>query len=163
LIHGAAGGVGSIAVQLAKWHGAKVIGTASGHNLDFLRELGVDQAIDYTTTPFEEVVKDADVVLDTIGGDTQERSWSVLKPGGFLASLVQPPSEEVATSYGVRQQLVGAYPPASGVLQEITSLVEAGHIKPVVGSVMTLPEIQKAHEIVEGRHMRGKLVLKVTD
>jgi NADPH:quinone reductase-like Zn-dependent oxidoreductase len=90
LIHGAAGGVGHMAVQLAQRRGAKVIGTASV-NLEFLRQLEVDEAIDYATTRFEDVVSDVDVVLDLVGGDTQQRSWPVLKPGGILVSAVQPP------------------------------------------------------------------------
>ena len=107
LIHAAAGGVGHVAVQLAKLRGATVIGTASD-NIDFLRELEVDQAINYATTRFEDVVSDVDVVLDTVGGDTQERSWSVLKPGGILVSSVQPPSEEEAQAHGVRQHFIFA-------------------------------------------------------
>jgi transcriptional regulator with XRE-family HTH domain len=87
LIHGAAGGVGTFAVQLARWRGAYVIGTASGHNLTFLRQLGADEVIDYTTTRFEEAVRNVDVVLDTVGGETEQRSWGVLKSGGILVSL----------------------------------------------------------------------------
>ena len=98
LIHGAAGGVGSFAVQLAKRKGAHVIGTASGRNQSFLRELGVDEAIDYEKTGFEDVVHDVDVVLDTIGGDTQNRSWKVLKKGGILVSIISPPSAEEAAN-----------------------------------------------------------------
>jgi NADPH:quinone reductase-like Zn-dependent oxidoreductase len=88
LIHGAAGGVGSFAAQLAKWRGARVIGTGSSKNEGFLREHGVDQFIDYTKQSFDEVVHDIDAVLDTIGGDVEKRSWRVLKPGGVLASVV---------------------------------------------------------------------------
>lgn len=161
LIHGAAGGVGSFAVQLAKWRGARVIGTASAGNLAFLRELGADQVIDYNTTRFEDVVQGADVVLDTIGGDTQERSWGVLKPGGILLALVQPPSPEQAAAHGVRAQMVGGYPPAGAILNEITALVDSGQIRPVVSSVLPLHDIQKAHSLVEGRHVRGKIVMQV--
>ena len=96
LIHGAAGGVGSFAVQLAKWKGAHVFGTASGQNQAFLRELGVEEPIDYEKTRFEDVVHDVDVVLDTLGGDTQNRSWKVLKKGGILVSIVAPPSADEA-------------------------------------------------------------------
>ncbi len=97
LIHAAASGVGSFAVQLAKWKGAYVIGTASGRNQSFLRELAVDEPIDYEETQFEDLVRDVDVVFDTVGGDTQKRSWKVLKKGGILVSIVAPPSaEEVA-------------------------------------------------------------------
>ena len=96
LIHAASGGVGNFAVQFAKWKGAHVIGTGSAGSAGFVRSLGVDEFIDYRSTRFEEVVKDADVVFDTIGGETQERSWSVLKKGGVLVSIVQPPSEQSA-------------------------------------------------------------------
>jgi len=162
LIHAAAGGVGHIAVQLAKLRGAKVIGTASTH-LDFLNELGVDEAIDYNATAFEKVVKDVDVVLDLMGGDTQERSWAVLKPGGLLLSPVQFPSPETAAKHGVRAQMVGAVPPVGEALREIASLAEAGKIKPVVSTVLPLQEIRKAHEMYEGKDTKGKIVLQVVN
>jgi NADPH:quinone reductase-like Zn-dependent oxidoreductase len=109
LIHAASGGVGSIAVQLAKAKGAYVIGTASARNADFVRELGVDEFIDYQSTPFETVVHDVDVVLDTIGGDTQVRSFGVLHKDGFLVSIVEPPSEELATQHGVRMAMLAVH------------------------------------------------------
>ena len=161
LIHGAAGGVGHVAVQLAKWKGARVIGTASRHNLDFLRRLGVDEAIDYTTTRFESAVHDVDVVLDTVGGDTQQRSWSVLKPGGILVSTIQPPLEETALAHGVRQQMVTSPPPIGAVLTEVATLVDAGNIKPEISSILPLEAASQAHELIEGRHTRGKIVLQV--
>jgi NADPH:quinone reductase-like Zn-dependent oxidoreductase len=160
LIHGAAGGVGHIAAQLAKWRGARVIGTAS-LNFDFLQELEVDQAINYSTTRFEDVVEGVDVVLDTIGADTQERSWQVLKPGGMLVSTVQAPSEETAKAHGVNQAMVFSNPPIGETLTEVAGMVEAGIIKPHVSKVMPLEETARAHEMVEGRHTRGKLVLQV--
>lgn len=160
LIHAAAGGVGHVAVQIAKWRGAKVIGTAS-INLPFLEELGVEQAIDYTKTAFEDVVSDVDVVLDLMGGETQQRSWKVLKPGGVLLSTVQPPSQETAASLGVRQHMIGTAPPIRRTLTEAAHLVETGKLKPFVSTVLPLSEIRKAHEMVEGRHTRGKLVLQV--
>ena len=160
LIHGAAGGVGHIAVQLAKSRGARVIGTSSTH-LDFLEELGVDQVVDHSRTRFESVVKDVDVVLDLIGSDTQERSWAVLKPGGFLISTIQPPSEKTAAEHKVRRGMVASTPPIGKTLGEVAALVEAGKLKPVVSEVLPIKEIRKAHELVEGRHTRGKLVLQV--
>jgi NADPH:quinone reductase-like Zn-dependent oxidoreductase len=160
LIHAAAGGVGHVAVQLAQLRGAKVIGTASV-NIDLLRELGVDQAIDYSTTRFENVVSDVDVVLDTVGGDTQERSWSVIKPGGILISTVQPPSEEIAAAHAVRQHFIVSSPPIGKVLTEIATMVDAGQIKPVVSTILPLQNIRKAHEMIEGKHTRGKIVLQV--
>lgn len=160
LIHAAAGGVGHVAVQIAKWRDAKVIGTAS-INLPFLEELGVEHAIDYTKTAFEDVVSDVDVVLDLMGGETQQRSWKVLKPGGVLLSTVQPPSQETAASLGVRQHMIGTAPPIRRTLTEAAHLVETGKLKPFVSTVLPLSEIRKAHEMVEGRHTRGKLVLQV--
>jgi NADPH:quinone reductase-like Zn-dependent oxidoreductase len=160
LIHAAAGGVGHIAVQLAKWRGAKVIGTAS-INMPYLEELGVDQAIDYSTTAFEDVAKDVDVVLDLLGGETQQRSWKVLKPGGILLSTVQPPSQEIALTHGVRQKMIGTAPPIRKVLTETAKMVEKGQLKPHVSAVLPLEDIQKAHEMIEARHTRGKIVVQV--
>lgn len=141
LVHGAAGGVGSLVVQLAKWRGATVIGTASAHNLGFLHELGVDEAIDYNATPFESVVRGVDLLLDTVGGDTQARSWGVLKPGGMLISVVQPPAEETAAAHSVRQAFVTAVPPAGEALRILAALVDSGDLKPVVSSVMRLSDV----------------------
>ena len=160
LIHGAAGGVGHVAVQLAKSRGAKVIGTA-GENYGLLGSLGVDQAINYTTTPFEKIVHDVDVVLDTVGGDTQQRSWSTLKRGGILVSTIQPPSEETAAAHGVRQAMVSSSPPIAQTLTEVARMADAGQIKPVVSTVLPLQEAQRAHQIIEGKHTRGKVVLQV--
>ena len=160
LIHAAAGGVGHVAVQLAKWRGARVIGTAS-INLPFLEELGVDQAIDYSQTAFEDVVHGVDVVLDLLGGETQQRSWKTLKPGGILLSTVQPPSQEIAQSHGVRQRMIGTAPPIRKVLTEATRMVEEGQLKPHVSAVLPLRDIQKGHAMIEGRHTRGKIVIQV--
>jgi NADPH:quinone reductase-like Zn-dependent oxidoreductase len=160
LIHGAGGGVGHIAVQLAKWRGAKVIGTAST-NLDFLRELKVDQAIDYSTTPFESAAGKVDVVLDIIGGETQERSWKVLKPGGILVSTIQAPSEETAAAHGVRGAMVFSSPPIGKVLTEVAGLVDSGKLKPHVSAVLPLKDAARAHGMIEGKHTRGKIVLQV--
>ena len=160
LIHGAAGGVGHIAVQLAKLHGARVIGTASGYNRDFLNQLGVEEVIDYTTTRFEDQVKDVDVVFDTIGGDTQARSLATLKPGGMLVSVVQPPSEETARSYGVRATLIGAYP-STEILKEVADLIDGGKLKVHVSKVFPLNEARQAQELISTRHTRGKIVLQV--
>jgi len=160
LIHAAAGGVGHVAVQLAKWRGANVIGTAS-INLSFLDELGVDEKIDYTKTAFEDVAKDVDVVLDLLGGETQQRSWQTLKPGGMLISTVEPPSQETASAHGVRQHMIGTSPPVRKVLTEASKMVENGQLKPHVSAVLPLEEIRKAHEMSEGRHTRGKIVLQV--
>ncbi len=160
LIHGAGGGVGHMAVQLARWRGAKVIGTASA-NLDLVRELKVDQAIDYAAAPFENSVSGVDVVLDIAGGDVQERSWKVLKPGGILVSTVQAPSPETAAAHGMRQAMVYSAPPIGETLTQVAALVDAGTLKPHVAAVMPLADVARAHTLIEGRHTRGKLVLQV--
>jgi NADPH:quinone reductase-like Zn-dependent oxidoreductase len=160
LIHAAAGGVGSYAVQLAKWKGAHVIGTASAAGHDLLRQLGADETIDYQNQRFEDVVHDADVVLDTIGGDTQERSWSVLKKGGILVSIVSPPPQQQAAAHGVREAYIFMHPDAAELAQ-IADLVDAGMLKPIVDAVLPLSEARRAHERSESGHVHGKIVLKV--
>jgi len=124
-------------------------------------ELGVDEAIDYSRTAFEDVVKDVDVVLDLLGGETQQRSWQVLKPGGILLSTVQPPSQEIALAHGVRQRMIGTAPPIRKVLTETSKMIETGQLKPHISAILPLQDIQKAHAMIEGRHTRGKIVLQV--
>jgi NADPH:quinone reductase-like Zn-dependent oxidoreductase len=160
LIHAAAGGVGHFAVQFAKLRGAYVIGTASARNADFVRSLGADEVIDYTTTPFEEAARDIDVVIDTVGGDTQARSWKTLKPGGILVSIVEPPSAEMAAEGGARMAFMGAQQNA-GQLEEIARLIDEGKVKPTVSTVVPLQEVKDAHTMNEGRHTRGKIVMTV--
>jgi NADPH:quinone reductase-like Zn-dependent oxidoreductase len=160
LIHGAAGGVGSMAVQLAKAKGAYVYATASGKNEEFVKNLGADEFIDYTKTKFETVAADVDVVLDTIGGETQERSFGVLKKGGFLVALPAPPSPELAEKFGVRAEMIQSGPNGE-LLGEIAKLVEEGKIKTSIETVLPLSEIKKAHELSESGHARGKIVLSV--
>jgi NADPH:quinone reductase-like Zn-dependent oxidoreductase len=159
LIHGAAGGVGLMGVQLAKAKGAYVYGTGSGKNAEFIKELGADEFIDYTTTRFEDVAKDVDVVLDTVGGDTQTRSFEVLKKGGYLVSLVAPPSPELAEKYGVKATMIQSGPNGE-LLEEIAGFVERGQVKTHVESIFPLSEIKKAHELSESGRARGKIVLK---
>jgi NADPH:quinone reductase-like Zn-dependent oxidoreductase len=160
LIHGAAGGVGSMAVQLARWAGAHVIGTASARNRDFLRELGANEAIDYTSTRFEDVLHDIDIVLDTIGGDTMERSWSVLKKGGLLVSIFSPPSQEQAKAHGVRAVFFIVRPDRAELIQ-IGNLIDAGQLRPVIETVLPLSEARQAFERALSGHTRGKIILQV--
>lgn len=161
LIHGAAGGVGVFAVQLARWVGAYVIGTASARNRDFLRELGANQTIDYTTTPFEEVVHDVDFVLDTVGGDTLHRSWQVLKPGGTLVSVVSPrPSLEEAKAHGVHLVWF-IVTPNRDQLSRIGELIDTGRVRAIVETVLPLSQARQAYERASKRHTRGKIVLRV--
>ncbi|MDP4096410.1 NADP-dependent oxidoreductase [Paenibacillus sp. P96] len=158
LIHAAAGGVGQFAVQLAKWKGATVIATASASNLDFVKSLGADQVIDYTTTAFEDVVKEADLVVDSVGGDTENRSWAVLKKGGILVSLTQDPSQENAQKHGVTAKFNTKFPTYEN-LQTITELMAEGTIKAEIDSTFPLSEADKALEKSEARHGRGRILL----
>jgi NADPH:quinone reductase-like Zn-dependent oxidoreductase len=160
LVHAAAGGVGVFAVQFAKWKGAHVAGTASGRNQYLLRDLGVDQPIDYQTTRFEDVVHDIDVVLDTMAGEIRNRSWKTLKKGGILVTLLgQGPIEEAA-SYGVRGVGILVQPnPAQ--LSEIATLVDQRKVKPVIEAVFPLQEAAKAQQLGETNRARGKIVLRV--
>jgi NADPH:quinone reductase-like Zn-dependent oxidoreductase len=160
LIHAAAGGVGSLAVQLAKWKGACVIGTASARNHEFLHKLGIDQAVDYETVRFEEAVEPVDVVFDTMGGEVQERSWKVLKRGGILVSIAGPPSAETAAANGVRQAFVFTRPNAAQ-LAEIARLVDAEQLKAIVETVLPLSDATRGQELSERGHTRGKIVLRV--
>ncbi len=160
LIHAAAGGVGHLAVQLAKWKGAHVIGTAAERNHEFLRKLGVDQVIDYDTERFEEVIQPVDVVLDTMGGDTQARSWKVLKRGGILVSIASPPSAETAAAQGVRQAFVFTQPNAAE-LTEIAQLADADKLKVIVETVLPLSDATRGQELSQRGHTRGKIVLRV--
>ena len=162
LIHGGSGGVGHVAVQLAKWKGAHVFATASTKNQELLRELGVDEPIDYTKQKFEDVARDVDLVLDLIGGETQERSWSVLKNGGVLLSLVQPPSVEKAKALGVRAAFVAGHP-SGAQLAEIAKLIDSGELKLTIDRILPLSEVRRAHELSQSGHTRGKIVLRVKE
>ena len=162
LIHGGSGGVGHFAVQLARWKGVHVIATASTKNQQLLREIGVEQPIDYTTQRFEQVAENIDVVLDTIGGETQERSWKVLKQGGLLASIVQPPDAEKAEEFGVRSAFVWSQPNGEE-LAEIAALFDSGNLKVVLDRILPLSEARRAHELSQSGHARGKIVLRVKE
>jgi NADPH:quinone reductase-like Zn-dependent oxidoreductase len=160
LIHGASGGVGSFAAQLARWRGAHVIGTASARNADFVRKLGADDVIDYGATPFETVVRDVDVVLDTIGGATTEKSWSVLRRNGLLVTIVRQPSPEWTAGRAPRG-LFFLVEPSRTQLNELSQLIDAGTIRPIVEAVYPLNRAREAYERGIREHPRGKLVLEV--
>jgi NADPH:quinone reductase-like Zn-dependent oxidoreductase len=162
LIHAGSGGVGHFAVQLAKWKGAHVFATASTKNQDFLRKLGVDEPIDYTKQRFEDIARNIDIVLDTLGGETQERSWSVLKKGGILVSLVQPPSEEKAKELRVRATFVASHPNGEQ-LAEIAKIIDSGKLVPVIDRILPLSEVRRAHELSQAGHTHGKIVLRVKE
>ncbi len=162
LIHGGSGGVGTMAIQIAKARGARVFATASARNLDHLRSIGADQVIDYQATRFEDVAKDMDVVLDTVGKDTLDRSWQVLKKGGILISIVAKPAQEKAQELGVRATYVSAGSNTAH-LAEVARLVDDGRIRPVVSEIFPLKEAGRALEQIKTRHTRGKLVLRVVE
>lgn len=160
LIHGAAGGVGTYAVQLANWKGAEVIATASTRDQDFLGELGASEVIDYTHERFEEKVKDVDVVLDTVGGETQQRSWGVLRRGGILISIVSPVAAEKAASLGLRGAFFIVEPNRAQLIQ-LGDLIDKGTLRVVVGAVLPLARAREAFEQGSAGHKRGKIVLQV--
>jgi NADPH:quinone reductase-like Zn-dependent oxidoreductase len=159
LIHGAAGGVGSFAVQFAKIRGARVIATASAQRAAYLRNLGADVIVDYRTQRFEEVARDVDVVLDTVGGETQARSWAVLRRGGVLASTVGVDASE-AERHGVRAIAVFATMSAP-ILERIAERIDQGQVQVPVSQVLPLAETRRAHEESQSGHVEGKLVLSV--
>ena len=163
LIHGGAGNVGGYAVQLAKRAGAVVITTASVENDSYVRRLGADGVIDYRARRFEERVKEVDVVLDTVGGETLDRSYGVLKRGGIVVSSVAQPSKEKAEQHGVRAVFF-LVELTTGRLIKVAELIDARELKTEVGEVLWLDEARKAHEMLEGApHRRGKIVIKVAD
>ncbi len=163
LVHGGAGGVGVFAVQLARWAGAQVLATASAPNREFLRDLGAREIIDYTNVRFEEVVHDVDLVFDTVGGETLQRSWQVIKPGGALVSIVSPPPP-----IAVRKELDVRFAyfivePNRDELLEIGELIDGGQLRPIVDTVFPLAQARQAYEQATRGHTRGKIVLRVKD
>jgi NADPH:quinone reductase-like Zn-dependent oxidoreductase len=155
LIHGAAGGVGVFAVQLARWRGARVTGTASRANLDLVRDLGADEVIDYRATRFEDVVHDIDVVFDTVGGETLERSWGVLGPSGRLVTIAA--IRECAADARTRAAFF-IVEPNRGQLDEVSWLIDSGAIRPIVGGVFPLAEARQAYQ---HKPAHGKAALRV--
>lgn len=160
LIHGGAGGVGHLAIQFAKARGATVSTTVSSQDVDFARCWGADQAIDYRSERFEERIDPVDLVFDLVGGDTQERSWAVLKDGGALVSTLMKPSADRAREHHVRAEHYVAQPnPAE--LAEIAALIDAGRVHPHVQAVYPLEQVAEAHRTLEHGHVRGKIVLQL--
>ena len=162
LIHGGAGGVGTLAVQLARWRGARVVATASARDTALVRSLGADDVIDYHTTRFEDVLRDVDVVLDTIGGETLERSWSVLREGGVLVTLVSPIPPHVAKERSGVRGVFFIVKGNRGQLDQITGLVDEGKLKPVLSEVVPLDRAREAFERGVTGHAPGKILLQVT-
>ncbi|HWB86595.1 MAG TPA: NADP-dependent oxidoreductase [Bryobacteraceae bacterium] len=159
LVHGAAGAVGVFAVQLARYHGARVIATASARNMEFVTHLGAEQVIDYQKTRFEVEVRDVDVVFDTVGGETLSRSWSVIKPSGRVVTIAA--DSEKQTDERVKQAFF-IVEPNQRQLVRIGDLLEAGHLQPVVDTVVPLSESTAAFQgKIPERRGRGKVVVAV--
>jgi len=160
LIHGGSGGVGHFAIQFAKVVGAYVITTVSEQHVDFVRSLGADEVIDYKKQRFEEVVRDVDLVFDLIGGETQDRSWDVLKRGGTLVSTLKEPSQDKARAMRVRAMRY-TVKENGGELEEIGRLIDAGKVKPRITKTFQLADAANAQQFVEEGHTEGKVVLKI--
>ncbi len=160
LIHGAAGGVGHLAVQFARWKNCTVFATASGDDLDFVRSLGVDTAIDYETERFEEIATDLDLVFDTQGGETQQRSFATLRRGGILVSTLEP-DEAAAAAHDVRAAPHWQAAPDPIELAQILDLVADGTVQVEVARRFRLDEVETAHRFARTNHFRGKVVLTV--
>jgi NADPH:quinone reductase-like Zn-dependent oxidoreductase len=160
LIHGAAGGVGHMALQFAREAGAELVVTVSAKDADFVRQLGAQQVIDYKAQRFENEVRDVDVVLDLIAGETQERSWAVLKPGGIIVSTLKKPDQEKARQHNARGTNFMVHPDGQQ-LAEIARLIDAGKVRPTITAVMPLNQAAQAQRTLEQEHPRGKVVLKL--
>ncbi|MFH9425277.1 NADP-dependent oxidoreductase [Streptomyces sp. NPDC017529] len=163
LVHGGGGGVGHVAIQIAKALGAQVIATAGGSKREFVEGCGADEVIDYTAVDFTEAVRDVDVVLDTIGGDTAERSLAVLRPGGHLVTAVAEDDPALIATYeaaGLRFSGI-AVDPDPVALRGLAALVEQGRLRVHVQETFPFERIADAHRLLDAGHLRGKLVLTV--
>lgn len=161
LIHGAGGGVGSLAVQMAVWRGATVIATTDSGSIDLVKGMGAAQVIDYRSERFEELISDADLVLDSIGGDTQDRSWQVLKRGGMLVSIAGESIQQPPAELGVQGKFFIVRSDRYQ-LTEIARLVDRGYLRPVIGAVIPLADARKAFEKTAAPGKKGKIVLQVS-
>ncbi len=162
LIHAGSGGVGHYAIQIAKALGAYVATTASGKNQDWVEDLGPDRFINYKEEDFSEVLSDFDIVLDTLGGEIQEKSFQVLKEGGRLASIVQPPDEKTAEKFDVKAGFVWLEP-SGEKLAKLAELMVKGQLTSVIGHRFPLSEagLKDAHEVSESHHAKGKIVISI--
>lgn len=160
LIHGGTGGIGSISIQLAKHLGAYVATTVSKKDVDFVKNLGADEVIDYKSEKFEERLKDYDAVYDTVGGETTNRSFSVLKKGGIIASMKGPPDEELSKKYQVLGVAINTKVNTEH-LNRVKELVEENVIGPQVDKIFSLDEIKEAFVYKSGSHPRGKVVVRI--
>jgi len=161
LIHAGAGGVGHLAIQIAKAKGATVIATASAKNQDLLTRFGADQAVDYNQSTLLEQIEPVDLILDTLGGEVQSQSWALLKAGGMLVSVVEQPSEEIAKEHDVKAAFV-FIEPSSRILRELNTLVEKDQLMPFIEHRFSLEKITEAHLQSQSGRTRGKIVIDVS-
>lgn len=162
LIHGGAGGIGSVAIQLAKYIGAYVATTVSGEDTEFAKSLGADEVIDYKTQKFEDMLKDYDAVFDTVGGENPNKSLAVLKNGGKLVSMVGPIDENLAKEKNITA-LVQNSKTNTESLRRLKELVEEHVIKPKVDKVFSLEQVSDAYSFAETGHPNGKVVVKIKE
>lgn len=160
LVHGAAGSVGMFAVQLARWRGASVVATASAGNLDFVQSLGADRVIDYHRSRFEDVICDADVVFDTVGGETLDRSWKILKPGGRIVTVATASGQSSESRVRDAFMLVRA---DGDQLTRIGEMIDAGELRVFPGQIFNLPEAREAYDRAAQRGIRGKVALRIVE
>jgi NADPH:quinone reductase-like Zn-dependent oxidoreductase len=158
LVHAAAGGVGHVAVQLAKWKGAYVAGTCSAKNADFVTSLGADEIVDYTSKKFEDELSGMDVVFHTIAAEQRPQSYATLKPGGYLAGITGPISSEELDAHDVKATFV-LVRPNGDQMNQIAGLLADGTLKVNIDATYNLDQIAEAHRHVEGGHTRGKVVI----
>lgn len=160
VVHGAAGGVGLYAVQLARWKGATVIGTTSAANVEFVRSIGAS-ALDYKTVRFEDAVHDVDVVIDTVGGDLVQRSLAIVRKGGVIVTTAGMPAADLGQAQGVRVMSVTRS--SSEKLRDVNRLIEDRTIRPCAGRAFAMREVSLAHELSQTGHGRGRIILHVAD
>ncbi|WP_186575919.1 NADP-dependent oxidoreductase [Aquibacillus kalidii] len=165
LVHAGAGGVGTFAIQIAKYYGAYVATTVSGKNIELAERLGADLVINYQEQDFSTLLEDYDLVVDTLGGVIQEKSFSILKKGGKLASIVQNPSEEIQQKYEEIDSKLIWLNPNGKQLGELGALIEDGYVQPIVGTVFPFSEqgLKDAHELSETHHAKGKIVISIKE
>jgi NADPH:quinone reductase-like Zn-dependent oxidoreductase len=162
LIHAGSGGVGTLAIQIAKHLGAYVATTVSQKNMDLVRSLGADEVIDYKNQSFEEEVSDFDLVFDMVGGDTLKRSFSTLKKGGRIVSIKGQDSDGLAEKYGVHFETLWMEPDG-GMLAELGALIEQGAVKPVIDSIFAMQDANAAYEKLVTGHAVGKIVVQISE
>lgn len=168
LYHGGAGGVGVMSIQIAKARGAYVIATCSANNMDFVRELGADEVIDYNGVDFREVAKDIDVAVDTIGGDTNLRTFDCMKPGGKIVVVLRNDPVEMQNRERLCQEhqvevKILAFDTYPEGLDTLRTMVENGNLKPKVKHVYALKQVREAHQLLQGRHFSGRIVLDIAE